>query len=126
VHLGAYADTLLDARAGVVAPAVCYVVIDGTSWNGDHKPADYYMGWYGDQYGAEQHMRSNSIARALQHIPGGESPENRAHDMVWLDWATIQFRFYQPNSGYTGSFCVFGPVLSSPAHGAPYLAMAPI
>jgi hypothetical protein len=26
----------------------------------------------------------------------------------------------------TGSFCVFGPVLSSPAHGAPSLAMAPI
>jgi hypothetical protein len=45
---------------------------------------------------------------------------------LWLDRATIQFRFYQPNSGYTGNFCVFGPVLSSPAHGAPYLAMEPI
>jgi hypothetical protein len=35
---------------------------------------------------------------------------------LWLDWATIQFRFFGPNSCYTGSFCVFGPVLSSPAH----------
>jgi hypothetical protein len=35
---------------------------------------------------------------------------------IWLDWATIRFRFYQPNSGYTGSFCVFGPALSSPVH----------
>jgi hypothetical protein len=45
---------------------------------------------------------------------------------IWLDWATIQFRFIGPNSGYTGSFCVFGPVLSSPAHGAPSLPMAHI
>jgi hypothetical protein len=43
--------------------------------------------------------------------------------VVWLDRATIQFRFIGPNSGYTGSFCVFGPVLSSPAHGSPSLAM---
>jgi hypothetical protein len=42
---------------------------------------------------------------------------------IWLDWATIRFRFIGPNSGYTGSFCVFGPVLSSPAHGSPSLAM---
>jgi hypothetical protein len=70
VHLGAYADTPLDVRAGVVAPAVCYVVIDGAPWNGDHKPsAGYYMGWYGDQYGAEQHMRPNSIARAFTREP---------------------------------------------------------
>jgi hypothetical protein len=74
VYLGAYADTPLDVRAGVV--------IDGAPWNGNHKPADYYMGWYGDQYGAEHHMRPHSIARASQHIPGEESPETRAHDMV--------------------------------------------
>jgi hypothetical protein len=42
---------------------------------------------------------------------------------VWLDWATIQFRFFRPASRYTGSFCVFGPVLSSPAHGVISLAM---
>jgi hypothetical protein len=82
VHLGAYRDTPLDMHAGVVAPAACYVVIDGTSWNGKHKPAEYYMGWYGDQYGAEQRMKSSSIARAFQHIPGEEPPESRAHDMV--------------------------------------------
>jgi hypothetical protein len=37
---------------------------------------------------------------------------------VWLDWATIQFRFFGHCRTYTGSFCVFGPVLSSPAHAA--------
>jgi hypothetical protein len=36
---------------------------------------------------------------------------------VWLDWATIQFRFFGPAARCTWSFCVFGPVLSSPAHG---------
>jgi hypothetical protein len=35
--------------------------------------------------------------------------------VIWLDWATTRFRFIGPNSGYTGGFCVFGPVLSSPA-----------
>jgi hypothetical protein len=45
---------------------------------------------------------------------------------IWLDRATIRFRFYQHCQTYTGSFCVFGPVLSSPAHGAPYLPMAHI
>jgi hypothetical protein len=49
-----------------------------------------------------------------------------ARSAVWLDWAKIQFRFFGPNSGYTGSFCVFGPVLSSPAHGSISLAMAQI
>jgi hypothetical protein len=42
---------------------------------------------------------------------------------IWLDWARIRFRFIGPASRYTGSFCVFGPVLSSPAHGLPSLAM---
>jgi hypothetical protein len=45
---------------------------------------------------------------------------------VWLDRATTRFRVFRPNSGYTGSFCVFGPVLSSPAHGSPSLPMAQI
>jgi hypothetical protein len=45
---------------------------------------------------------------------------------VWLDWATIQFRFFGHAATYTGSFCVFGPVLSSPAHAAPSLDMPPI
>jgi hypothetical protein len=46
--------------------------------------------------------------------------------MLWLDRATIRFRFIGPNSGCTGSFCVFGPVLSSPAHGPISLAMGQI
>jgi hypothetical protein len=82
VHLGTYGDTPLDVRAGVVAPAVCYVIIDGASWKGDHRPACYFMGWYSDDYyGAEQYMRLDSIDRVFQYIPGEETPENRAHDM---------------------------------------------
>jgi hypothetical protein len=54
--------------------------VEGRS--GDHRPACYFMGWYGGDYGAEQCMRPNSIARAPQYIPGEETPENRAHDMV--------------------------------------------
>jgi hypothetical protein len=34
-------------RAGVVAPAVCYVITDGAPWDGKYKKADYFMGWYG-------------------------------------------------------------------------------
>jgi hypothetical protein len=45
---------------------------------------------------------------------------------IWLDRATIQFRVLRPNSGYTGRFCVFGPVLSSAAHAAASLDMPPI
>jgi hypothetical protein len=45
---------------------------------------------------------------------------------TWLDRATIQFRFFGHAATYTRSFCVFEPVLSSPAHGAPSLAMEPI
>jgi hypothetical protein len=44
----------------------------------------------------------------------------------WLDWATTRFRFYQPASRYTGSNLLLRPVLSSPAHGSPYLPMAQI
>jgi hypothetical protein len=38
VHLGNYDDTPLDVHAGVVAPAACYVVIDGTPWRGHYSP----------------------------------------------------------------------------------------
>ena len=55
----------------------------------------------------------------------GARSENLELDL-WLDRATIQFRFYQPNSGYTGSFCVFGPALSSPAHASIPLVMRQI
>jgi hypothetical protein len=81
VHLGNCGDTPPGVHVGVVAPAVCYVIIDGAPWEGHYSPVDYFMGWYGD-HGAEQHMRRNSIARAFQHIPGEESPETCAHDMV--------------------------------------------
>jgi hypothetical protein len=43
--------------------------------------------------------------------------------LVWLDRATIQFRFIGPAARTTGRSRVFGPVLSSPAHGAASLAM---
>ena len=45
------------------------------------------------------------------------------HMEVWMDWATIQFRVFGPAATCTGSFCVFGPVLSSPAHALTSLAM---
>jgi hypothetical protein len=48
----------------------------------------------------------------------------RKRQLLLLDWATIRFRFIGQTASYTGSFCVFGPVLSSPAHGAASLAMA--
>jgi hypothetical protein len=68
-RLGAYDDTPLDVRAGVVAPAVCYcyVVTDGVSYDGDYRPAQYFMQWYGE-YGAEQYMRPDSIAKAFSSI----------------------------------------------------------
>jgi hypothetical protein len=46
--------------------------------------------------------------------------------LLWLDWATIRFRFIGHCRTCTGSFCVFGPVLSSPAHAASSLDMPPI
>jgi hypothetical protein len=46
-----------------------------------------------------------------------------AQKALWLDWAPIRLRFFRPAATYTGSFCVFGPVLSFPAHAAPSLAM---
>jgi hypothetical protein len=51
----------------VVAPAVCYVIIDGASHHGDYEPAQYFMQWYGE-YGAGEYMRPDSIARAFQYI----------------------------------------------------------
>jgi hypothetical protein len=45
---------------------------------------------------------------------------------LWLDRARTRFRFLRPASRYTGSFCVFGPVLSSPAHAPSSLAMPQI
>jgi hypothetical protein len=45
---------------------------------------------------------------------------------LWLDRATIQFRFIGHAATYTESFCVFGPVLSSPAHASSSLAMPQI
>jgi hypothetical protein len=46
--------------------------------------------------------------------------------VMWLDRATIRFRVLRHCQTCTGSFCVFGPVLSSPAHGSPSLPMAQI
>jgi hypothetical protein len=62
-----------------------------------------------------------AVARCRTSSSGWRRPCQRTS--IWLDRATIQFRFLRPNSGYTGSFCVFGPALSSPAHGVTSLAM---
>jgi hypothetical protein len=40
-----------------------------------------------------------------------------------LDWPLTRFGFFGPASCCTSSFCVFGPVLSSPAHAAASLDM---
>jgi hypothetical protein len=45
---------------------------------------------------------------------------------VWLDRATIRFRFIGHYRTYIGSFCVFGPALSSPTHASISLAMRQI
>jgi hypothetical protein len=45
---------------------------------------------------------------------------------VWLDRPQTWFRVFGHAAIYTGSFCVFGPALSSPAHGTSSLAMAQI
>jgi hypothetical protein len=76
--------------------------------------------------------RNNSLVFDIpaEQLPGGvvEGPvisigEEKRPGTVWLDWATIRFRFYQHCATYTGSFCVIGPALSSPAHGLIYLTM---
>jgi hypothetical protein len=41
-----------------------------------------------------------------------------------LDWPLTRFGFIGHSATYTGSFCVFGPVLSSPARGPSSLDMA--
>jgi hypothetical protein len=46
--------------------------------------------------------------------------------LLWLDWATIRFRVFGHAARCTWSFCVFGPVLSSPAHVSISLAMRQI
>jgi hypothetical protein len=40
-----------------------------------------------------------------------------------LDWPLTQFGFFGPASCCTSSFCVFGPVLGSPAYAAASLDM---
>jgi hypothetical protein len=42
-HLGNYDDTPQGVHAGVVAPAACYVIIDGASWKGHYSPVDYFI-----------------------------------------------------------------------------------
>jgi hypothetical protein len=80
---------------------------------------------------------STEYARTLRHLEASDARwragKNRAQSYMvglgnnlWQDRATIQFRFLRPASRFTGSFCVFGPVLSSPAHGPPSLAMAQV
>jgi hypothetical protein len=72
-------------------------------------------------YMAKATVQNNAppqISRALR--------DREEQEDLWLDWATIQFRFYQHCQTYNGSFCVFGPVLSSPAHGPTYLALGQV
>jgi hypothetical protein len=63
------------------------------------------------------------IARACSN--GRPSDRLRRFFMcrLWLDRATIQFRVFGHCGTSPGSFCGFGAVLSSPAHGPRPLAM---
>jgi hypothetical protein len=70
--------------------------------------AAYYPSWYTPK------AKHGETASSTGDMPSWD---------IWLDRATIQFRFLRHCQTYTGSFCVFGPVLSSPAHGTPSLAM---
>jgi hypothetical protein len=63
-------------------------------------------------YAHLQQKRSSQCSRSTSHIG------------ISLDWPLTQFGFFGHCATYTGSFCVFRPVLSSPAHGAASLAMA--
>jgi hypothetical protein len=57
---------------------------------------------------------------------GDRSPLLLSPWSIWLDRATIRFRFIGHCRTCTGSFCVFGPALSSPSHGSISLAMGQI
>jgi hypothetical protein len=80
------------------------------------------------QVGAGNKCINNKRLREIILTTGnkGNKHTSNTNDLLWLDWATIQFMFIGPASRYTGSFCVFGPVLSSPAHAAESLDMPPI
>jgi hypothetical protein len=69
-------------------------------------------------------IKRNNTNEMLPENSSGKDDE--AIKMIWLDRARNRFRFYQHCQTYTGSFCVFGPVLSSPAHGPTYLAMGQV
>jgi hypothetical protein len=68
--------------------------------------------------------KRNSRLREQRRSP--ETPPRAAIQNLWLDWARSQFRFFRPAATCTGSFCVFGPALSSPAHASPSLPMPQI
>jgi hypothetical protein len=59
-------------------------------------------------------MEPHALHQILRKATPTKAPNGAF--LLWLDRATIQFRFIGPASRYTGSFRVFGPVLSSPAH----------
>jgi hypothetical protein len=66
----------------------------------------------------QQRQPMHPMRRKRTHIEGGGVVGSIVSTAsIWLDRATIQFRFFGHCQTCTGSFCVFGPVLSSPAHG---------
>ena len=69
VTLGAYGDEALETRSGVVTPSpyFAYIIIDGCDSycqqsSDRYEAAQAFSEWYGF-WGAERHMRANSIAR---------------------------------------------------------------
>ena len=79
VTLGTHGDKPLEVRSGVVVPAGFYIIIDGMS-SDRYEAAQASQEWYGF-WGAERHMRADSIARCFPWIPGRARPADRARRM---------------------------------------------
>ena len=74
VTLGTHGDKPLEVRSGVVAPSPYYIIIDGgdshcQQSSDRYEAAQAFPEWYGF-WGAERHMRADSIARCFPWIPG--------------------------------------------------------
>ena len=72
VTLGAYGNKALKTRSGVVAQYGYYIIIDGgdsycQQSDDRYEAAQAFQEWYGF-YGAEHHMRADSIARSFPWI----------------------------------------------------------
>jgi hypothetical protein len=90
-------------------------------WNNSYSAVNY------KEYWAEGVQAYFSCA--CSSMPAHTKQQLGAYDpalagLISLDWPLTQFGLFGQCGTCIGSFCVFGPVLSSPARGSPSLAMA--